>query len=223
MFLLVRARNQEEIDMLRYLHFGLAFATACAAQNESGTTTGTLGGKADGTSSEAYYAVARDTRLCAFPACGGYFVRELNRDSSTCVDGTTASACYVAVIDAAGFAETTVHSAALVRGVLQLGEIPNLATPVAELAATELWSLAGGAVATDGFLRVAADWSSCMPFHVEQLNAPGASDAVTLDGDDATVVAQAEIDLAAGNAIVIAGASDGAIVRIDALYESVAP
>jgi hypothetical protein len=183
---------------------------ACAAR--SGDTQPTAGGKADSAGlSERYYAIDRDKRLCASPACGGYFVRELNADSTTCADGTAASACYVARVD------PVASDAAIARGTLwSSGKFGALAT-------TELWRLAGGAVADVGetFVRMTEDGST---IHVEQLGALGASDVADVAGDDATVVDAARADLDAGDAIIVAGGNaDGPIVRIDALYERFAP
>ena len=52
--------------------------------------------------SYSYFKIsAVDTRRCAFPYCGGYFVSEVNRARTTCADGVARESCYVAEIDLA--------------------------------------------------------------------------------------------------------------------------
>jgi hypothetical protein len=46
-----------------------------------------------------YFGLTRDTRRCASPLCGGYWVRSLNRLTTRCSDGTLKSRCYVAEAD----------------------------------------------------------------------------------------------------------------------------
>lgn len=46
-----------------------------------------------------FFAARPDLRRCASPLCGGSFVRALNRQKTTCVDGTMAPECYVANLD----------------------------------------------------------------------------------------------------------------------------
>lgn len=49
---------------------------------------------------EAYYIWTRnDMRMCATPACGGFFVKALNRLKTVCDDGSQAADCYVFQID----------------------------------------------------------------------------------------------------------------------------
>ncbi|MET0340055.1 MAG: Kazal-type serine protease inhibitor family protein [Polyangiales bacterium] len=51
------------------------------------------------TASTLYFTARRDVRRCAFPRCGGSFVRALNRGQIRCADGTQAPECYVADLD----------------------------------------------------------------------------------------------------------------------------
>src|SRR5512138_615798 len=46
-----------------------------------------------------YYAITTDTRKCASPACGGYFVSRLNRTTTVCVDHSVQASCYVPTLD----------------------------------------------------------------------------------------------------------------------------
>jgi hypothetical protein len=63
--------------------------------------------------SEIYYA-EKDTRKCASPMCGGYFISSVNRKKTECHDLTLQPSCYVSEIS--GFAE----SRGIVQGTLQL-------------------------------------------------------------------------------------------------------
>lgn len=45
------------------------------------------------------YEVRPDLRRCVSPLCGGYWLRAVNHQQTTCFDGTVADACYVAEID----------------------------------------------------------------------------------------------------------------------------
>lgn len=46
-----------------------------------------------------YIVTRRDYRKCAFPLCGGYYVKQVNREQTQCADGTSAEECYVAELD----------------------------------------------------------------------------------------------------------------------------
>lgn len=50
-------------------------------------------------SNTLFFGVRMDVRRCAAPACGGSFVRALNSERTTCVDGSKAAECYVADLD----------------------------------------------------------------------------------------------------------------------------
>lgn len=100
---------------------------------------------------ETYYIVTRpDYRRCAFPMCGGVFVAELNRQMTTCADGTQAAECYVALadLDATGLSESQqtwfdgrfYDGFGVVRGEFATGSFGLLQAPVIE--ATEAWNAA---------------------------------------------------------------------------------
>lgn len=46
-----------------------------------------------------YYIVRRDTRRCAFPLCGGFFVSAVNQTVTQCPRGPYARECYVSRLD----------------------------------------------------------------------------------------------------------------------------
>lgn len=65
---------------------GLAHAAAAAPLPQNGS----------------YFKItAVDTRRCAHPYCGGYFVSQVNRTQTKCADGVVRTSCYVADIDLA--------------------------------------------------------------------------------------------------------------------------
>ncbi len=45
---------------------------------------------------ESYYVVKPDLRKCVFPICGGWFVKQVNRNLTQCLDGSRQPWCYVA-------------------------------------------------------------------------------------------------------------------------------
>lgn len=80
---------------------GLWLGMGCGADDLPETTadesvTSTEEGLSDGS---LFFAARPDLRRCASPMCGGSFVRALNREHTTCVDGTKAAECYVANLD----------------------------------------------------------------------------------------------------------------------------
>ncbi len=49
----------------------------------------------------SHYIVTRlDLRKCAYPVCGGYFVKAVNRALTRCANGTLQKDCHVATLDA---------------------------------------------------------------------------------------------------------------------------
>ena len=48
-----------------------------------------------------YVVTRQDFRKCAYPMCGGVFVKAVNKSKTTCLDGTKDVECYVADIDLA--------------------------------------------------------------------------------------------------------------------------
>jgi hypothetical protein len=47
----------------------------------------------------SYARVRRDLRRCASPACGGFFIENVNQRAQRCLDGKVSDACYVADLD----------------------------------------------------------------------------------------------------------------------------
>jgi hypothetical protein len=50
---------------------------------------------------DTFVSVRPDLRRCAYPTCGGFWISWVNRATTVCADGRSASECYVATIDLA--------------------------------------------------------------------------------------------------------------------------
>jgi len=87
----------------------ISLLAACASEGEfdelAGETEADDVANADGKGDVAaggvytYFAVRGDMRKCAFPACGGDYLERLNRTSTVCHDGKSATACYTPELD----------------------------------------------------------------------------------------------------------------------------
>lgn len=80
-------------------------------------------GKSDHASDTyTYYSVRGDRRLCAWPRCGGLFVKRVNRQYTRCADGSWQKECYVADVDwaALGFSD---ERAAELRAAASAGRV----------------------------------------------------------------------------------------------------
>ncbi len=88
-----------------------------------------------------YYLVEPDPRMCVSPACGGFFVSELNTDFTVCADGSVADVCYVAEMnsDIPALADWAAqHCAGVVEGQI----LPKVIDPfgnLGQLILTEAW------------------------------------------------------------------------------------
>ncbi len=91
-----------------------------------------------------YIATGVDLRKCAFPFCGGYFVKAVNQPLTQCADGTWKKACHAVVLDTkalgwtdeqqSAFAGPFGQGQALVQGQLATGEVQGIKTPVLTVA-----------------------------------------------------------------------------------------
>lgn len=144
----------------------------------------------------AYYMVTRqDTRECAFPKCGGWFVRAVNVSVTRCADGQFSGECYVAAIDldglglpdegAAEFREAVLDRRALVRATLRRGELVD-APEVAALIADEGWLGRAGSKPQGTFVSMKDRGIECVTFpcptlHVAALNGQWETDVAGVD------------------------------------------
>lgn len=100
-----------------------------------------------------HYVVTRpDLRKCAFPMCGGYFVKAVNQMLTQCADGRWQPDCHAAQLDAsalgwtdaqkAAFEREFVQGQALVKGRLSVGPIHGMKGNV--LSAAQAWQAQSG-------------------------------------------------------------------------------
>ena len=130
-------------------------------------------GKADSISSTStYYRARKDMRRCAYPACGGYFVKRVNQRTTRCVDGVYRNECYVSDIlysrlglsDSAlsAFADLVASGKAVVRGTYRVWYRDGRA--FAKLGVTEGWRPATDRAPTGTFYRVRDNGVRCITF-----------------------------------------------------------
>jgi hypothetical protein len=109
----------------------LAPLAACAPESSVATTEAD-DTEASAVSGDTVFVVTRqDMRKCAFPMCGGVFVKAVNKAKTKCLDGTKQEECYVSAIDvdALGLSENQaadVRAAATSGQVLLSGEIAKV-------------------------------------------------------------------------------------------------
>jgi len=105
------------------LGFGVALLVAATGASGAQAQADAAPSAADST--DAYYYVTPDVRRCAYPHCGGVFVRKANRAFTQCPDGFYRPACYVAdlEVDALGLAATPLADDLGRRQVLVRGEL----------------------------------------------------------------------------------------------------
>lgn len=150
-----------------------ACSTPAQAQAEPVGESATAGA----TSGTAYYAINSDLRRCASPMCGGWFLKQLNRSTTVCHDGSTADRCYTPVLDwsnsnlpepqqtelldAAGTGATSGHVYAIVRGTFAR---TNTTTPQHQLGRfiiAEAWVAEGDGAAQGTFVHVRDNGRRC--------------------------------------------------------------
>lgn len=133
----------------------------------------------------AYYMVTRqDTRECAFPNCGGWFVQAVNGSVTRCADGQLRGECYVAAIQLhqlglsdeaeAEFREAVVDRRALVRATLRRGELVD-GPAVGVMVADEGWIGRAGSKPLGMFVSMKNSGIVCVAFpcptlHLSALN-----------------------------------------------------
>jgi hypothetical protein len=108
-----------------------------------------------------YYSVRRDVRRCAFPMCGGFFVKLVNQSATLCADGVRRAECYVTALDLAPLRLSDTDSAELtaeanrflLKGKFQRRIFPRWGT-FGHLVVNEAWEGHSNATATGRFLRL---------------------------------------------------------------------
>lgn len=161
------------------------------------------------------FLMRRDTRRCAAPLCGGWWVSRVNHPMTMCHDGTLATECYVAGIywDPSRFSSgASARAMSAVGGMLLTGTIASSSFPPSGVMLGELvvmgawaaeWGVPESAPSTQRFDQLRDNGMRCLIppcFNVAvsllntattgtassvDLNATGASPAQRADGDAA--------------------------------------
>jgi hypothetical protein len=142
-----------------------------------------------------FLRVRHDTRRCASPMCGGWWVSRVNYNTTRCHDGSYAAECYVADIDWRGlglteralapFTERVASGRALVRARVEPRAYEARGT-FGELVVQEGWQAVTDAAPTGPFYRVqgpdlACVRAPCFAYDQERLNS---TQAARLSGVD---------------------------------------
>lgn len=117
---------------------------------------------------DGYFTLARDTRRCVSPICGGYWVSPVNASSLRCVDGATADRCYVGALDLAalGIGATSLDGAVVYRGRIAAAS----GNAYGRFVASEAWRSATDAAPTQSVSRVSTRGTTCTFLPCETLN-----------------------------------------------------
>lgn len=150
---------------LRAWVMGLAVLSGCVGEEvvDDEATVDAVVVRGDG-----YFTLARDTRRCVSPVCGGYWVSPVNASSMRCVDGSTAARCYVGALDLSGLG----IGATSLGGVIVYRGSVGAATGnrYGRFVATEAWRSATDAAPTASVGRVSTTGTTCTFLPCEALS-----------------------------------------------------
>jgi hypothetical protein len=151
-----------------------------------------------------FFIVTRpDLRKCAYPMCGGYFVKRVNHNATRCADGELRAECHVATFDfgaaglddeeAARFEDEVLGVGhGLVRGELELRDV-GAGIPADTLVVTEAWEGQAESEPAGHFFRLSSTGVLCITFPCpsylgEKLNTArqGSFNSVDLDAPGAS-------------------------------------
>jgi hypothetical protein len=139
------ARNMKPIN----LSFSSLAATLLAAVVlQSAVSSRALAQSGLAVQAPAHYIVTRaDMRKCAYPFCGGYYVKAVNRALTKCADGSLQKECHAVELDTkalgwtdeqrAAFERGFAQGQALVLGTLSTAAVQSVAADV--LAVSQAW------------------------------------------------------------------------------------
>ena len=141
-----------------------------------------------------YYTVRRDFRQCAFPSCGGFFIKQNNLKATPCLDGVFRDECYVSEIDWSSLKLGTDElekvknehvSRIIVRGPIVPVEFPGLGE-FGELKVKEAFIAATDAPAKGAFVGLKDNGIVCITtpcFSTDRfvLNKPSSSQVSSID------------------------------------------
>lgn len=168
----------------------------------------------DDASASGYFTVRRDFRRCAYPMCGGFWVKRANQTTTTCPGGAgAAEECYVVDIDASSIGDDIETSAfSVVRGRFSTRRING--ARYGFLNASELWSAGSDQPASGTFYRledngVTCIAAPCMSVDAQRLNSssrPSKLSDLDLSGSGATSAEQrAALAALEGPGLIAAG------------------
>jgi len=156
-----------------------------------------------------FYTVRRDLRRCAFPMCGGYYVRPVNHLLVACPNGQQKAECYVAKIDWNGQSQVDARKA-LLRGEVLPRTFGNLGV----FRVSESWQAASDNQPNGVFYRVRDRGVRCITFpcpsHREmKLNSRFTQNIAGADligaGAKEDLVSQAFAAMTGGEGVLVAG------------------
>lgn len=145
-------------------------AALAACADPTSDEVGASEEKIAGDGASTYFIVTHpDLRDCAFPLCGGSFVKQVNRPTTVCADGVSREECHVAILDISaiglapqydeGFQGTFAEGHGLVRGALSV--VDQDGSQVETLVATEAWAGASLATPTGRFYGLSSTGIVC--------------------------------------------------------------
>ena len=155
----------------------------------------------DSTSAESMLIVTRvDTRKCAYPQCGGYFVKAVNVARTRCADGTLQKECHAVQLNTlalgwspeqqAAFEAQLAAGKAMVKGKLE--PAPAGFYTAEQLTVSQAWQGQGTRKALGTWYSafntgIVCITSPCPSFGVTPLNAPAGTPTLNPDLDLASL------------------------------------
>jgi hypothetical protein len=122
-----------------------------------------------------FFIVTRpDVRRCAYPLCGGYFVKRVNHEQTRCADGVRRAECHVVDFDfsatglspeeASHFENAVLGTGhGLVRGSLEQRDV-GAGFPADTLVVTEAWAGQAESMPVGSFFRLTSTGIVCITF-----------------------------------------------------------
>lgn len=162
---------------------------------------------------EQFFAVRRDTRRCASPMCGGFWLSRVGASSTLCGDGRRLPECYVPELTVSGLSESQldlVRSSAhgMARRVFLRGRLE-----ASRARATQAWVAPSTAASMTNTLRLA--YRPTCESHQRCASAV----SMALSNGRTTVLSSVDFTVASGSASEIAAASHAATTSIGVITQ----
>ena len=129
----------------------------CGPEGTPGSGTGRQESASTESDVSTFYSTRPDYRRCPWPACGGSWVKRVNRDSTRCSDGAFRSECYVVEVQNSTGLSDTEWQAARGKPHIVRADMTTTATPVGTygaLRASEIWNAFDGETAVGTFYQI---------------------------------------------------------------------